>query len=140
MVERRIENPCVDSSSLSLATFLIFLIMNMLKTPLHFSLLTVCVLLGNGCQSDECIRLCTAISDQLDTCQNEWNSSWKYLDAASATAFENVCQQNWSDNTTNLEWRERVEAEAQCDEVLTQLSNNEIECVDLQLLYFYDPQ
>ena len=39
-----------------------------------------------------------------------------------------------------LEWRERVEAESQCDDVLTQLTNNEIECVDLQLLYFYDPK
>ena len=41
---------------------------------------------------------------------------------------------------SNLEWRERVEAEAQCDEVLIQLTDNEIECVDLQLLYFYDPK
>ena len=103
-------------------------------------LLVSTLLLGLGCQSDECIRLCTAISAQLDGCQNEWNTDWRYLDASSATAFENVCQDTWSDSTTNLEWRERVEAESQCDQVLTQILNNEIECVDLQLLYFYDPK
>ena len=97
-------------------------------------------LVGMGCQSDECIRLCTSISAQLDNCQNEWNTDWRYLDASSSTAFENVCQDTWSDSITTLEWRERVEAESQCNEVLTQLSNNEIECVDLQLLYFYDPK
>ena len=99
----------------------------------------ICIM-GVGCQSDECIRLCTAISTQLDSCQNEWNTDWRYLDASSATAFQNVCQDSWSDSITTLEWRERVEAESQCDEVLTQLANNEIECVDLQLLYFYDPK
>ena len=103
-------------------------------------LLHVTLFLGVGCQSDECIRLCTAISTQLDTCQNEWNTDWRYLDASSATAFENVCQDTWSESIANLEWRERVEAESQCDEVLTQLTNNEIECVDLQLLYFFDPK
>ena len=103
-------------------------------------LLVSTLLLGAGCQSDECIRLCTAISTQLDGCQDEWNTDWRYLDASSAVAFENVCQETWSDSTTNLEWRERVEAESQCDQVLTQLLNSEIECVDLQLLYFYDPK
>lgn len=103
---------------------------------LFYSTLALCV----GCQSDECIRLCTAVSAQLNTCQNEWNTDWRYLDASSSTAFENVCQDNWSESIANLEWRERVEAESQCDAVLTQLTNNEIECVDLQLLYFYDPK
>ena len=106
----------------------------------RIAFLSLTVLMGTGCQSDECIRLCTAIGDQLDTCQNEWNTDWRYLDASSAAAFANVCQDTWSESITNLEWRERVEAESQCDEVLTQLSNNEIECVDLQLLYFYDPK
>jgi hypothetical protein len=107
-------------------------------TCLAVSLLTVCF--GSGCQSDECIRLCTAASRQLDTCQEDWNIDWRYLDAYSATAFENVCQESWSEAITNYEWRERVEAEAQCDEVLTQVNSNEIECVDLQVLYFFDPQ
>ena len=103
-------------------------------------LLSLNLLFGVGCQSDECIRLCTAISAQLDTCQNEWNTDWRYLDASSATVFEDVCQDTWSESISNLEWRERVEAESQCDEVLIQLTDNEIECVDLQLLYFYDPK
>ena len=106
----------------------------------RIALFSLVVLMGTGCQSDECIRLCTAISAQLDTCQNEWNTDWRYLDASSATAFENVCQDTWSDTITTLEWRERVEAESQCDQVLTQMTNNEIKCVDLQLLYFYDPK
>lgn len=113
----------------------------MIPSSQHFLLFVYVILsLGVGCQSDECIRLCTAISTQLDTCQNQWNTDWRYLDASSAAAFENVCQDIWSESIANLEWRERVEAESQCDEVLTQLTNNDIECVDLQLLYFYDPK
>ncbi len=98
------------------------------------------VTLGSGCQSDDCLQLCTDISRRVNLCQASWNTDWQYLDASTATAFEEVCQNSWSQQTIDMEWRERVEAEEECQAVSTQLVNGEIECVDLQLLYFYDPQ
>jgi len=103
-------------------------------------LLTLSICLGFGCQNDECVRLCTALSQQLDECQDEWNTNWQYMDASSAFAFEAVCQDNWTQQAADLEWRQRVEAESQCDAVLTEVSAGDIECIDLQVLYFYDPQ
>jgi len=98
------------------------------------------VILGSGCQSDDCLQLCTDISRRMNVCQSSWNTDWQYLDASTATAFEKVCQDSWSQQTTDMEWRERVEAEEECEAVSAQLVSGEIECIDLQLLYFYEPQ
>jgi len=62
------------------------------------------------------------------------------MDASSAFAFEAVCQDTWTQQVADLEWRQRVEAESQCDAVLTEVSAGDIECIDFQVLYFYDPQ
>ncbi len=96
--------------------------------------------MNSACQSDECLLLCTELSQRLNQCQREWNTDWQYLDASSALGFETVCQDTWTQRTDDLEWRQRVEAEEQCDAVRTEISLGSVECADLQMLYFYDPQ
>ena len=100
-------------------------------------LLSSVVLLG--CQSDRCLRLCTRLSNELGSCQQQWNTEWQYLDASSRNSFEESCQTLWTEQSSQLEWRERVEAEEQCEGVLEEFTFGDLDCDSLRTLFFYDP-
>ena len=104
------------------------------------SLLLLLTLLPlSACQSDQCARLCTRLSEELDACADEWNIDWAYLDASSPSAFEESCQTLWSVQRSDLEWRQRVEVEDQCNATIDIFNDGQIDCDALRQIYFYDP-
>ena len=92
-----------------------------------------------ACQSDSCARLCTRLSDELASCRSQWNIEWDYLDASSAGTFEESCQTLWSEQSGDLEWRQRVEVEEQCSATIDAFASGSMDCDVLRRIYFYDP-
>ncbi len=104
------------------------------------SIMYVCCVAMIACQSDKCLRLCTRLSNELGSCQQDWNTEWQYLDASSRSSFDESCQILWTEQSSQLEWRERVEAEDQCDAVLEEFNLGSFDCDVLRTLFFYAPQ
>ena len=92
-----------------------------------------------ACQSDECVRLCTQVSNRIAQCKTDWSIEWAYLDGNSTADFANTCTENWDIQSSELEWRAIEEAHQQCGFVLESLNNDEIDCNQLRAMYFYNP-
>lgn len=104
---------------------------------LRFFLL-FCLVCGlSGCQSDACARLCTRVTQEVDRCLDDWNVDWTYLDATSATAFEESCQTLWTEESRDFEWRHREEVADQCSTTIDSFNAGEMDCDVLRRLYFY---
>ena len=103
----------------------------------HRLLLFVFVWILSGCQSDACVRLCTRVTLEVDSCLDEWNVDWAYLDANSASAFEESCQTLWTEQSREFEWRQREEVADQCSTTIDSFNRGEMDCDVLRRLYFY---
>lgn len=101
-----------------------------------------CGLLAQGCQTDDCVKLCQNISSKISTCQqNGWSTDWKYLDATSRKDYENSCIDQWSVVSSQLEWREIQQARNQCADTFDQISSGEIDCDFMRAnLYYSTPE
>ena len=121
LVEQGTENPCVGGSSPPSAT-LFFL-----------------GVLVTGCQTDKCIVLCSRMEEQVRTCIEEWPTEWEHLNASSAAEFQESCQNEWTARSTDMELRERQQAQDQCQETIKSLEAREDPCNLLRTIYFYSP-
>ena len=128
----------VDSSSLSLTTFLFSDVQNMRNLYVHTSLIALVGVSLSGCAKDPCTQMCKEVAKRMGECLQEWPVSWEVFGASSQEDFSTSCQTTWAVERSILEPRALDDAYEQCNDARTYLSTDEEICDHFRALYLID--